>query len=79
MLFSGRSRWNFFRLFRQIQLGRAGHLTAGLGRTVRGRTIEIRSRESYAVDVQVDGDCVLETPIICRASSNEATILVPAG
>ena len=79
MLFSGRSRWDFFRLFRQIQLGRAGHLTAGLGRTVRGRTIEIRSRESYPVDVQVDGDCVLETPITCRASPNEVTILVPAG
>jgi diacylglycerol kinase family enzyme len=78
MLFSGRSRWDFFRLFRQIQLGRAGHLTAGLGRTVRGRTIEIRSRESYPVDVQLDGDCVLETPITCRASSNEVTILVPA-
>jgi diacylglycerol kinase family enzyme len=79
MLFAGRNRWDFFRLFRQIQLGRAGHLTAGLGRTVRGRTIEIRSRESYPVDVQVDGDCVLETPITCRASTNEVTILVPGG
>lgn len=77
LLFSGRSRWRFFHLFRQIQLGKAGHLKAGLARTVRGRTIEIRSLEDYAVEVQVDGDCVLETPITCRASKEEVAILVP--
>jgi diacylglycerol kinase (ATP) len=77
LLFEGRSRWRFFRLFQQIQVGRSGHLSAGLCRIVRGRRIEIVSRETYPVEVQVDGDCVLETPIVCRASSEEVTILVP--
>ena len=77
LLFSGRSRWRFFRLFQQIQAGRSGHLSAGYGRIVRGKTVEIRSRESYPVEIQVDGDCVLETPIVCRASKEEVGILVP--
>jgi diacylglycerol kinase (ATP) len=77
LLFSGRSRWRFFRLFQQIKAGRSGHLSGGYGRIVRGKTVEIRSRESYPVEIQVDGDCVLETPIICRASSEEVGILVP--
>lgn len=79
LLFEGTSRWRFFRLFQQIQVGRSGHLSAGLGRIVRGRTVEIRSRENYPVEVQVDGDCVLETPVVYRASSDEVTILVPGG
>ena len=77
LLFSERSRWKFFRLFREIQLGRSGHLESGLARSVRGRTVEIRSLEDYEVEVQVDGDCVLETPIVCRASRHEVSILVP--
>jgi diacylglycerol kinase family enzyme len=77
LLFSGASRWRFFRLFREIQLGRGAHISSGLARIVRGRTIEIRSRESYPVEIQVDGDCVLETPAVCRASKEEVGILVP--
>jgi diacylglycerol kinase family enzyme len=77
LLFEGRSRWRFFRLFQQIQAGASGHLTRGYGRIVRGKTVEIRSRESYPVEIQVDGDCVLETPAVCRASSEEVGILVP--
>jgi len=77
LLFSGRSRWRFFRLFQQIQAGRSGQLSAGFGRIVRGKTVEIRSRESYPVEIQLDGDCVLETPIVCRASQEEVGILVP--
>lgn len=77
LLFTGRSRWRFFRLFQQIQVGRSGHLDGGYGRIVRGKTVEIRSRETYPVEVQVDGDCVLETPVICRASPEEVGILVP--
>ena len=76
LLFTGRSRWRFFRLFAQIQAGRAEHLSGGLARIVRGRVVELRSRESYPIEVQVDGDCVLETPVVCRAEA-EVAILVP--
>ncbi len=78
LLFEGKSRWRFFQLFQQIQIGRSGHLAAGIARIVRGRTIEIRSGESYPVEVQVDGDCVLETPVVCRAADRDVTVLVPA-
>jgi diacylglycerol kinase (ATP) len=78
LLFTSRSRWKFFHLFREIRRGRAGHLTGGLARVVRGRHVEIRSREPYAIEVQVDGECALQTPIVCRASSETVEILVPA-
>jgi len=77
LLFAGRSRWSFFRLFRLMQLGRGGHLERRIARVVRGREVEVRSAAGYPVEVQVDGDCVLETPILCRASRSEVTILVP--
>ena len=64
-------------LWEQIQLGKAGHLKRGLARTVRGRSVSIRSLEDYPVDVQVDGDCVLQTPITCRAAGSTVSILVP--
>jgi diacylglycerol kinase family enzyme len=78
MLFSGRSRWDFFRLFRRIQLGRGEHLTGGIARLVRGRDVEIRSLEPYAVEVHLDGDCILETPVTCRVTGQTVEILVPA-
>jgi diacylglycerol kinase (ATP) len=77
MLFSGRSRWQFLSLFRQMQLARSGHLRGGLARIVRGRTAIVRSLETYPVEVQVDGDCVLETPINCRVGEETISILVP--
>ena len=76
LLFAGRGRWKFFSLFRQIQLGKSGHLTRGLARAVRGRSVSIRSLEDYPVDVQVDGDCVLQTPITCRSAQAVVSILV---
>lgn len=76
-LFEGRSRSRFFSLFRQIQLGRSGHLSRGLATIARGRAVTISSLESYPVEVQVDGDCVLETPIECRATGKTVQILVP--
>jgi diacylglycerol kinase (ATP) len=79
VLFSGRGRWKFFRLFREIQLGKSGHLLSGIARTVRGKSVTIRSLEDYPVEVQVDGDCVLETPITCRAADQSVSILVPRG
>ncbi len=78
LLFSGHSRIKFFSLFRQMQLAQAGHLARGLAQTVRGRAITVRSLESYPIEVHVDGDCVLETPIQCRASDKTVLILVPA-
>jgi YegS/Rv2252/BmrU family lipid kinase len=77
LLFSGRSRWRLFRLFREIQRGEARHLSRGIARLVRGRHVEIRSRENYAVEVHADGDCVLETPVTCRVTSEILEILVP--
>ena len=77
LLFSGRSRWRFFSLFRHIQLGRSGHLTRGFAKIVRGRSATIRSLENYPLEVQVDGDCVLETPVTCRAAEDTVSILVP--
>lgn len=79
LLFSGANRWRFFELFRRIQVGKSGHLDGGFATIVRGKEVEIRSLESYPVEVQVDGDCVLTTPIVCRAASSEVRILVPAG
>lgn len=77
MLFSERNRWRFLSLFRQLQLGKGGHLEKGIARIVRGRVVTVRSIEDYPVEVQVDGDCVLETPITCRASEGTLSILVP--
>lgn len=77
LLFSGRNRWRFLSLFRQLQIGKGGHLQKGIARILRGRVVTVRSLESYPVEVQVDGDCVLETPIICRASQDTLSILVP--
>lgn len=79
LLYSDRSRWSFFRLFRLIQAARGAHLERGIARVVRGREVEVRSAAGYPVEVQVDGDCVLQTPIVCRASRAEVSILVPGG
>lgn len=76
LLFSGRDRWKFLSLFRQLQLGKSGHLERGIARVVRTRQVEIQSLENYPVEVQVDGDCVLETPIICKAAGKTVNILV---
>jgi len=78
LLFTGQGRWRFLSLFREIQLGKSGHLARGLGRIVRGRQVTVRSLESYPVEVHVDGDCVLETPLVCRAAGTTVSILVPS-
>jgi diacylglycerol kinase family enzyme len=79
LLFSGRSRWRLFSLFRHIRLAKSGHLTRGLAKTVRGRSVTIRSLEDYPVEVHVDGDCVLQTPVTCRPGEHTVSILVPRG
>jgi len=77
LLFSGRSRWRLYSLFRHIRLGKSGHLTRGFGKTVRGRAATIRSLEDYPIEVHVDGDCVLQTPVICRVADATVSIVVP--
>ncbi|MEX0879688.1 MAG: diacylglycerol kinase family protein [Thermoanaerobaculia bacterium] len=79
LLFAHRDRWKLFRLFQEMKRGQSGHLTNGLARIVRGREVSIRSLESYPVDVQVDGDCVLETPVACSVGEERVRILVPGG
>jgi hypothetical protein len=50
----------------------------------RRRTRRARARgghplaRSYPVEVEVDGDCVLETPIRCRVGTQTVRILVPS-
>jgi YegS/Rv2252/BmrU family lipid kinase len=77
LLFEHQSRWKFFRLFQQMKVGRSGHLANGIARIVRGRDVEIRSAEDYPVEVEVDGDCILETPVRCRVGTDTVRILVP--
>lgn len=77
LLFTGRGRKNFLTLFRQIQLGQCGHLSKGLATIVRGKAVALRSLEDYPVEVHVDGDCVLETPVTCRRADTTVQILVP--
>ena len=77
LLFSERNRWKFLALFRQLQLGQAGHLSRGIARVVTGREATVRSLEDYPVEVQVDGDCVLETPVSCRTGPETIWVLGP--
>lgn len=79
LLFNDRNRWKFLSLFRQLQLGRSGHLKRGIARVIRGNHATIRSLEDYPVEVQLDGDCVLETPLECRVGDETIRILAPAG
>jgi diacylglycerol kinase (ATP) len=77
LLFSHRDHRKLFRLFRSMASARAAHLGDGLARIVRGREVVIRSLEGYPVEIQLDGDCILQTPIACRVGSDTVRILVP--
>ena len=77
LLFAHRDRARLFRLFREMMRRRGEHLADGLARVIRGREIAIRSLEPYPVDIQVDGDCVLKTPVECRMDAAFVNILAP--
>ncbi len=78
LLFPHRTKAKLYELFHRMALGRAGHLTNGLARIVRGRVVTIRSLEKgKPVEIQVDGDCVLSTPITCRVGKDTINVLVP--
>jgi len=76
LLFPHRSRRQLGKLFGLMAAGKGGHLKDGLAKIVRGRTVAIRSLDG-PVEVQVDGDCVLETPIACRVGTETVHVLVP--
>jgi diacylglycerol kinase family enzyme len=60
-----------------MQRGQAGHLSDGLAHIVRGHDVSIRSLEDYEIEVQVDGDCVLQTPIRCHIRDETINVLLP--
>jgi diacylglycerol kinase (ATP) len=77
LLFAHRDRASLYRLFREMMRRRGEHLSNGLARVIRGRRVAIRTLEPYPVDIQVDGDCVLKTPVECRMDEASLNILVP--
>ncbi len=76
LLFAHRSHRKLAQLFTQMASGRSEHLRDGLARIVSGREVWIRSLDG-PVEVQVDGDCVLQTPIRCRVGSETVRVLAP--
>jgi len=76
LIFAHRSRRKLAALFQLMAVGKAGHLEKGLARIVRGRHVSMRSLDG-AVEVQVDGDMVLSTPIACRVGAETVNVLVP--
>ena len=77
LIFPHRDHVNLFKLFLEMQKGEAGHLSEGLAHIVRGRDVSIRSLEGYEIEVQVDGDCVMKTPIRCRIRDESINVLLP--
>ena len=77
VLFPHRDHAKLFRLFREMQRGDAGHLSEGLAHIVRGHDVSIRSLEDYNIEVQLDGDCVLKTPIRCQIRDETINVLLP--
>ena len=77
LLFAERTHVRLAQLFQQMAVGRAGHLKNGLARIVRGRKVSIRCLDGSPVEVQVDGDCVLATPIACHVGTDTVQVLVP--
>jgi diacylglycerol kinase (ATP) len=76
LLFAHRSRRKLAQLFQLMAAGRGAHVKSGLARIVRGREVAIRALDG-PVEIQVDGDCVLQTPIACRVGTETVRVLVP--
>lgn len=77
VLFHSRKRFDILRLFVGMQRRDRSHLARPFARIIRGRDVSIRSRENYPVECQLDGDCVLETPVECRIAEKTVVVLVP--
>ena len=77
LVFPHRDKTKLLQLFLAMQRGRAEHLNDGLAQIVQGRDVAIRSLENYSVEVQLDGDCVMQTPIRCRIQDETIHVLLP--
>ena len=55
----------------------AAHLSTGLARVIARSRSRDPAHEPYPVDIQVDGDCVLETPVACHMDEAFVRVLVP--
>jgi diacylglycerol kinase (ATP) len=77
LLFQSRSRRDFFKLFNGMRAGNGRHLQNGFARVIPTRRARIASKERYELEVQVDGDCVLATPLDCRVAPEALRVLVP--
>ena len=77
VIFDSRRRRDLLRLFLGMKGGKGAHVAEGLARAVRGRSVRITSLEPYAIEAQVDGDCVLETPVECRVAERRLRVLAP--
>ena len=77
VIFDSRKRSDLLRFFLKVRAGDGSHLRQGLARVVSGRRVVVTSRESYPVEGQVDGDCVLETPVTCEVSEKTLKVLAP--
>jgi diacylglycerol kinase (ATP) len=77
VVFNSRSRRDLMNFFLGMKAKDARHLRNGYAKVVRGRNVRITSLESYQIETQVDGDCVLETPVECRISQRTLKVLAP--
>lgn len=77
VLFHSRKRFDILRFFLGMQRRDRSHLARPFARVVRGKVVSVRSREKYAVECQLDGDCVLETPVECRIAEKTVAVLAP--
>ncbi len=79
VIFNSRSRRDFSKFFLGMKARDGQHLRDGYAKVVRGSSVKITSLEPYQVETQVDGDCVLETPVECRISQRTLKVLAPRG
>jgi diacylglycerol kinase family enzyme len=79
VLFESRTKKDLFRLFSGMKEGAGSHLTGGFARVVRGRRVTVSTSERAPIEVQLDGDRVLETPFTCTVSETTVNVLVPPG
>lgn len=77
LLFNSRSRKDFFNLFRGMKGRQGRHLEVPGTRILRGKSAGITSLENYSVETQLDGDCVLATPLHCAVSDKTLNVVVP--
>jgi diacylglycerol kinase family enzyme len=77
VVFNSRSRHDLMRFFLGMKGKHARHLQNGYAKAVRGRRVRITSLEDYPVEAQVDGDCVLETPLECRIAESTLKVMAP--